>query len=102
MEQPALQHGGPSSSQNDSERKSKREGKAVTKPRKQRKRYSAEEKVAYKIKMEAERKGKGIEPAQGKIEHMDWNKAHEGIKDQVVQDRKRTQQCTRCRMNNYK
>jgi len=102
VEQLALQHSDPSVSRNDSGGKRKREEKAVTKPRKQRKRYSAEEKAAYKIKMEAERKGKGPAPTQGKVEHRDWNKAHEGIKDQVVEDRKRAQQCTRCGMNNYK
>jgi len=102
VEQLALQHGGPSVSQKDSGGKRKREEKAVTKPRKQRKQYSAEEKTAYKIKMEAERKGKGLAPTLGKVEHTDWNKAHEGIKDQVVQDRKRAQQCTRGGMNNHK
>jgi len=102
VEQLALQHSGPSVSQNDSGGKRKREEKAITKPRKQRKQYSAEEKGANKIKMEAEREGKGPVPAQGKIEHTDWNKAHEAIKDQLVQDRKRAQQCTRCEMNNHK
>jgi len=52
--------------------------------------------------MEAERKGKGPVAAQGKMEHTDWNKAHEGIKDQVIQDRKRAQQGTHCGMNNHK
>ena len=52
--------------------------------------------------MEAERKGKGSAPAQGKIEHTDWNKAHEGIKDPVVQGGKRAQQWTHCGMNNHK
>jgi len=102
VEQLALQHSGPSVSRIDSGGKRKRDEKVVTKPRKQRKEYSAEEKAAYKIKMEAERKGKGPAPAQGKVEHTDWNKAHEGIKDQVVQDRKRAIQCTRCGMNNHK
>jgi len=51
--------------------------------------------------MEAERKGRGPAPGQGKIKHREWNKAHEGIKDQVFQDRKRAQQCTRCGMNNH-
>jgi len=102
VEQLALQHSGPSVSRNDSGGKRKREEKAVTKPRKQRKQYSAEEKAAYKLKIEAERKGKGPAPAQGKVEHTDWNKAHEGVKDQVVQDRKRAQQCTHCGMNNHK
>ena len=89
MEQLALQHGGLSSSRNDSGGTRKREEKAVTKSRKQRKEYSAEERVVYKINREVERKEKGPAPAPGKIEHPDWNKAHEGIKDQVVQDRKR-------------
>jgi len=102
MEQLPLQHGGPSSSRNDSGGKRKREEKAVTKPRKQRKQYSAEEKAGDKIKMEAERNEKGPAPGQGKVEHTDWNKAHEGIKDQVVQDRKRAQQCTHCGMSNHK
>jgi len=102
VEQLALQHGGPSVSRNDPGGKRKREEKAITKPRKQRKQYSAEEKAAYKIKMEAKRKGKGLAPAQGKVEHTVWNKAYEGIKDQVVQDRNRAQQCTRCGMNNHK
>ena len=102
VKQLALQHGGPSGSRNDSGGKRKREEKAVTKPWNLRKQYSAKEKAAYKIKMEAERKEKGPAPIQGKIEHTDWNKAHEGIKDQVVQDRKRAQQCTRSGMNNHK
>jgi len=54
------------------------------------------------MRMEAERKGKYLAAIQGKIEHTDWNKAHKGIKDQVVQDRKRAQQCIRCGMNNHK
>jgi len=102
MEQLALQHGGPSGSRNDSRGKRKREETAVRKPRKQTKQYSADEKGDYKIKMEAERKGKGLAPTQGKVEHTDWNTAHAGIKDQVVQDRKRAQQCTSCGMNNHK
>jgi len=102
IEQLALKHGGPSGPRNDSGGKRKREEKAVTKPKKQKKEYSAEEKAAYKIKMEAERKGKGPAPTQGKVEHTDWNKVHEGIKDQVVQDQKRAQQCTRCGLNNHK
>jgi len=52
--------------------------------------------------MQAERKGKGPAPTQGKVEHTDWNKPHEGIKDQVVQDGKRAQRCSRCGMNNHK
>jgi len=67
IEQLALYHGGPSGLRNDSGGKRKREEKAATKPRKQRKQYSAEEKAAYKIKMEAERKGKGPAPTQGKV-----------------------------------
>jgi len=102
MEQLALQHGGSSGSRKDSGGKRKRGEKAVTKPRKQRKEYSAEEKADYKIKMEAERKEKGPAPTLGKVEHTDWNKAHEGIKDQVVQDRKRVQRCAHCGMNNHK
>jgi len=102
VEQLALQHGGPSGSRNDLGGKRTREEKVVTKLRKQRKQYSAEEKAAYKIKMEAERKGKGPAPTQGKIEHTDRNKAHQGINNQVVQDRKRAQQCTQCGMNNHK
>jgi len=102
VEQLALQQGGSSGFRNDSEGKRKREEKAVRKPRKQREQYSAEEKAACKIKMEAERKGKGPAPTQGKVEHTDWNKAPKGIKDQVVQDRRRAQQCTRCGMNNHK
>jgi len=101
MEQLALQRGGPSNPRNDSGGKRKREQKAVTKPRKQRKQYSTVEKAPYKIKMEAERKGKGPAPTQGKIEQVDWNKAPQGIKDQVFQDRKTAQQCTHCGMNNH-
>jgi len=102
VKQVALQHSGPRSARNNSGMKWKSEEKAVTKPRKQRKQYSAEEKAAYKIKMEAERNGKSPAPVQGKLEHTDWNKAHEGIKDQVGQNRKRAEQCTRCGMNNQK
>ena len=46
VEQLALQHSGPSSSRNDSGVKSKRKEKAMTKPRRQRRQYSAEEKAA--------------------------------------------------------
>jgi len=102
VEQLALQHSGPSSSRNNLGGKRKREEKPIIKPRKQRKQYSAEEKAAYKIKVEAERKGKSPAPTQGRVEHTDWNKAHEGIKDEVVQNRKRAQQCTRCGINNHK
>jgi len=102
VEQLALQHGGSSNSRMESGGKWKREDKAVTKPRQQGKQYSAEEKAAYKIKMQTERKGKGPAPAQGKIQPRDWNKAHERIKDPVVQERRKGQQCTCCGMNNHK
>ena len=102
MEQLALQHGSSSNSRNKSGGKRKREEKASTKLRKQRRQYSAEEQAVYKVKIEAERKGKGPAPAQGKIEHTDWNKAHQGIKNPVVQEQKRAQQCTRCGMSNHK
>jgi len=46
MEQLALQHSSSGNSRNDSGGKRKREEKAVTKPRKQRTQYSAEEKAA--------------------------------------------------------
>jgi len=66
VEQLALQHSGPSVSRNDSGGKRKREEKVVTKPRKQRKQYSAGEKAAYKIKMEAEKERKGPSTSAGK------------------------------------
>ena len=97
-----LQHSRPRGSWNDSWGKSKREEKPVTKPRKQRIKYLVEGKRAYKNKIEVERKGKGPASTQGKIEDKHWNKAHKGIKDQVIQDRKRAQQCTHCGLNNHK
>jgi len=89
MEELALHHGSSSNSRNDSGGKRKRKEKATIKPKKQRKQYSAEGKTAYKAKREAQKKGKGPPLQQGKIEYTDWNKAHEGIEDQVVQERKR-------------
>jgi len=80
----ALQHVGPTSSRNNSGGKRKRDEKRVTKPRKPKKHYSAGEKAVYKIRMEAERNGKGPAPAHGKLEYTDWNKAHKEIKNQVV------------------
>jgi len=88
MEQLALQHGYSSNTRNELGGNRQREEKASTKPRKPRKQYSAKEKTADKQEMEAERKGKGPAPVQGKIEYSDWNKAHEGIKNPVVQERK--------------
>jgi len=50
--------------------------------------------------MEAERKGKGLAPAQAKIELKDCNKAHKGITDKIVQNWKMAKQFTRCGINN--
>ena len=36
-----------------------------------------------------------------KDEHTDWKKAHDGIKDDVVEKRKKEKRCTRCSMDNH-
>ena len=36
-----------------------------------------------------------------KDEHTDWKKAQDGIKDDVVENRKREKRCTRCSMDNH-
>jgi len=36
-----------------------------------------------------------------KDEHTDWKKAHDGIKDEVVEKRKKEKRCTRCSMDNH-
>lgn len=36
-----------------------------------------------------------------KDEHTDWKRAHEGIKDDVVDKRKKEKRCTRCNMDNH-
>ena len=76
--------------------KRKREDKAVTKTRKQRKIYTTEEKVAYKAKGENERKGTGPAPSKKEVVNMDWTTAHQEIKDSIVKQRKNAKQCTRC------
>ena len=73
--------------------KRKREDKAVTKPRKK-KMYTAEEKVAYKVKKENERKGTGPAPSKKKVVNTDWTTAHQGIKDSIVKERKNAKRCT--------
>ena len=51
--------------------KRKREDKAVTKPRKQKKIYTAEEKAAYKAKKKNERRGTGPAPSKKKVVNTD-------------------------------
>jgi len=36
-----------------------------------------------------------------KDKHTDWKKAHDGIKDDVVEKRKKEKRCTRCSMDNH-
>jgi len=36
-----------------------------------------------------------------KYEHTDWKKGHNGIKDDVVEKRKKEKRCTRCSMDNH-
>jgi len=36
-----------------------------------------------------------------KDEHTDWKKAHDGIKDEVVEKRKKEKRCTHCSMDNH-
>ena len=80
----------------DTDGKRKREDKAVTKPRKQKKIYTAEEKAAYKAKKENERRGMGPAPSKKKIVNTDWTTAYQDIKDSIVKERKNAKQCTRC------
>ena len=68
----------------------------VTKPRKQKKIYTAEEKEAYKEKKENEWRGTGSAPSKKKVVNTDWTTAHQGIKDSIVKERKNAKQCTRC------
>ena len=76
--------------------KRKREDKAATKPRKQRKVYTAEEKAAYKLQKEKERQGANPAQAKKKVVNTNWTMAHQRIKDSMVKDRKNAKQCTRC------
>ena len=76
--------------------KGKREDKAVTKPRKQKKIYTAEEKAVYKEKKENERTGTGSAQSKKKVVNTDWTTAHQGIKDSIVKERKNAKQCTFC------
>jgi len=39
--------------------------------------------------------------ATAKDEHTDWKKAHDGIKDNVVEKRKKEKRCTHCSMDNH-
>ena len=82
--------------------KRKREDKATTKPKRQKKEYTAEEKAAYKLKKKEERKGTGQAPAKGKIVNTDWNTTHQGIPEAVIQTRKQAKQCTHCGFSNHK
>ena len=81
--------------------KRKREDKAVTKPRKQKKIYTAEEKAAYKEKKEKERRGMGSAPSKKKVVNTDWTTAHQGIKGSTVKERKNAKQCTRCEFDRH-
>ena len=84
-------HGG-----RNTDSKRKREDKAVTKSRKQRKIYTAEEKAAYRAKKENERRGTGPAPSKKKVVNIDWTTAHQGIKNSIVKKRKNAKQCKRC------
>ena len=57
-------------------REKERIDKAVTKPRKQKKVYTAEEKAAYKAKKENERRETGPAPSEKKVVNTDWTTAH--------------------------
>ena len=81
--------------------KRKREDKAVTKPRKQKKIYTAEEKAAYKAKKENERRGTGSAPSKKKVVNTDWNMAYQGIKDSIVKERKNAKQSRCCGFNRH-
>ena len=66
VEQLALEHWAPSVSRNQLGGKRRREEKAITKPRKQRKQYSAEEMAAYKSKNGSRKERKGPSADAGK------------------------------------
>ena len=68
----------------------------MTKPRKQKKMYTAEEKAAYKAKKENERERKGPAPSRKKMVNTDWTTTHQGITDSIVKERKNAKQCTHC------
>ena len=61
----------------------------ANKPRKGDSRWKSPRTSSAKIKNES------------KNEHTDWKKAHEGIKDEVVEKRKKEKRCTRCNMDNH-
>ena len=82
--------------------KRKREDKATTKPKRQKKEYTAEEKAAYKLKKENERKGTGQAPAKGKIVNTNWSTTHQRIPESIIQTRKQAKQCTHCGLSNHK
>ena len=82
--------------------KRKREDKATTKPKRQKKEYTAEEKAAYKLKKENERKGTGQASAKGKIINTNWSTTHQGIQEAIIQTRKQAKQCTHCGLSNHK
>src|SRR6195952_5271163 len=99
-EELSLRHDPGSGSKESGGGKRKREeSKATTKSKRQRKEYTTEEKVAYKLKKENERKGKGNAPVKGKIINTDWKMADNGIRESVTNNRKNAQQCTRGGMN---
>src|SRR6195952_3242659 len=83
-------HGSGSKESGGGKRKTE-ESKATTKPKRQRKEYTAEEKAAYKLKKESERKGKNNAPVKGKIINTDWKTAHNGIRESVTNDQKSAQ-----------
>ena len=85
----------------NSDTKRKREEKAITKPRKQTKVYTAEEKAAYKLQREKERQGAKPAPTKKKVVNTNWKMVHQGIKHLIVKDRKNAKQCTRCGVNRH-
>ena len=76
--------------------KRKREDKATTKPKKQQKTYTVEEKAAYKLQKKKERQGTNAAQTKKKVVNTDWATAHQRIKDSIVNDRKNAKQCPRC------
>lgn len=59
----------------------------MKKPRKKKKIYTAEEKVAYKAKKENERRGMGSAPSKKKVVNTDWTTMHQGVKDLIIKER---------------
>ena len=101
-ERTGLRGGGPSSAKIGEKRKAE-DSRPAAPEKKARKQYSAKEKAEYKKKKAVERKVKkeGSVAPKGEVKFTVWATAHPGVEQDIVDQRKKNNECTRCGMDNH-